>query len=151
MKKISELQRESEETSFLNEDNCYGRFYLHKELNEMARFGKIPDSKYEIHIESVEGYVPHMHICIKTGKNIILRIELLTNTYFREKDDVCNVLSANERKALDRYLSEMYNDEFGISRWQNLCMQWNEYNPGHKIQNIKTREKPDYRTINEPK
>ena len=147
MFKISELQN----NEFLNSDNHYGSFYLPEDLNEMSRFGVIPKSKYEIHIEGGEGFTPHMNICIKTGKNVVLRVCLLKNEYFREKDDVKNTLNSKERKALNDYLNEIYNVEFGINRWQNLCMQWNEYNPSHKIENIKTTKQPDYSEINEPK
>ena len=148
MEKISSVQKNID--SFLNEDNLYGVFYLDNDLQEMAKFGAIPKTKYEIHIESGEGFVPHMHICIKTGKNVVLRLCILKNTYFREKDDVCNELNAGERKALDNYLNSIYNAEFNITRWQALCMQWNDRNPAHIIKNIKSLTKPDYTTINEP-
>ena len=117
----------------------------------MARFGKVPNSKYEIHIQGGEGNIPHMHICRKSGKNVALRICLLTNEYSREKDDAKNTLNSKERKALNSYLEEIYNEEFEITRWQNLCMQWNEYNPSHKILNIKKLKKPDFNIIEEPK
>jgi hypothetical protein len=147
MEKISLIERNIDD--FLNEDNLYGTFYLEEELLEMAKFGAVPSTKYEIHLEGSEGYIPHMHICVKTGKNIVLRICLLTNKYFREKDDVCNTLNSKERKALDDHLNSTYNAEFGITRWQALCMQWNERNPSHKIENIKSLQKPDYTTITE--
>lgn len=147
IEKISLLENNTDE--FLNNDNLYGSFYLDEDLNEMARFGSIPKTKYEIHIEGGEVFKPHMHICIKTGKNIVLRIELLSNTYFREKDDKKNILNSRERQALNSYLEEIMSTEFGINHWEALCMMWNQYNPGHMIEKIKG-QKPDYTEINEP-
>lgn len=148
MEKISKLEENIE--LFLNNDSCYGSFYIDSELNEMARFGKIPNSKYEIHIQNGEGNIPHFHLCIKSGKNIVLRIKLLANEYFREKDDLKHILNSKERKALNNYLESTFSDEFGITKWQSLCLQWNENNPTHKIENIKFLKKPNYSVINEP-
>lgn len=148
MKRISALEKNIDE--YLNNDNLYGTFYLELDLNEMARFGAVPKTKYEIHMEGGEGYSPHMHICIKSGKNVVLRISLLKNEYFREKDDVLNTLNSKEKKALNDYLSSIYNAEFEITRWQALCMQWNEFNPAHQIKNIKNLIQPDYTNITEP-
>ena len=83
LKKISILEKNIDD--FLNEDNHYGTFYVEETLEEMARVGKVPNSQYEIHIEGGEGFTPHMHICIKSGKTVVLRISLLSNEYFREK------------------------------------------------------------------
>lgn len=148
MEKISKLEKNLD--CYLNDDNLYGTFFLEEDLNEMARFGAVPKTKYEIHLEGGEGNIPHMHICVKSGKNVVLRVCILKNEYFREKDDKNNVLNSKEKKALNDYLNSMYNEEFNITRWQAICMQWNEYNPGHAISNIKNLKKPDFSTITEP-
>lgn len=147
MYNISEL----ENNDFLNEDNLYGKFYLYDgTLEEMARFDRVPDTMFEIHIEGGEGYIPHMHICKKSGKNVILRIKLLTNEYFREKDDKMNTLNQKERKALNSYLYRKIDKYSNLTQWQFLCMFWNRYNPEHQI-NPYNNIQPDYKIINEPK
>lgn len=147
MYKISELENGSND--FLNNDNLYGIINVFDDnLSEMARFGKIPETQLEIHIESGEGYIPHMHICKKSGNNIVLRIKLLTNEYFREKDDRNNTLSSSERKALNDYLNKKVQYS-KMTNWQFLVLMWNQYNPAHtKDPNIIPQ--PNYTTILEP-
>lgn len=147
LEKISIIENNIDE--FLNSDNHYGTFYVGETLEEMARVGKVPHTKYEIHIEGSEGYTPHMHICIKSGKDVVLRIELLDNKYFREKDDKCNTLNTSERKALDEYLSELADKNYKINNWEYMCMTWNRYNPAHEI-DLSKNSKPNYTIINEP-
>ena len=145
MYKISEL----ETNSFLNDDNKYGVINVFSDdLSEMSRIGSIPDSTLEIHIESGEGYVPHMHICKKTGNNIILRLEITRNVYFREKDDKCNTLNAKERKALQKYLASTLPYR-NTTNWDRIVDTWNMYNPAHMI-NPNNISQPDYTNINEP-
>ena len=146
MYKISEL----EQNDFLNEDNCYGIINIYNDnLSEMARAGKIPNTQLEIHIEGGEGYIPHMHICKKNGKDIILRICLLTNEYFREKDDKMNTLNTIERKELNNYLKKkiLYRE---TTNWDYIVDTWNRYNSSHAI-NPDDVKQPDYTTIHEPK
>lgn len=115
----------------------------------MARVGKIPKTTLEIHIEGGEGKIPHMHICKKSGKNIVLRIKLLTNEYFREKDDVCNTFDRSERKALNDYLNTKV--PFSTdTMWINVINSWNIFNPSNLV-NYHNYTQPDYTTINEPK
>lgn len=150
MEKISNIENNLEE--YLNNDNLFGRFYLYDGiLSEMSRFDKIPDTTFEIHVESGEGYVPHIHICKKSGKNVVMRIKLLTNEYLREKDDRKNVMNSAERAVLDKYLRDMYNEEYKITNWEQLCMQWSKFNPAHKITGLKNLKQPDYTTLKEPK
>lgn len=142
---ISEL----ENNDFLNNDNKYCAINVYaSDLSEMSRVGLIPDTTLEIHVEGGEGYVPHMHICKKTGNNIILRLEITRNMYFREKDDRCNILNSRERKALQKYLSETipYRNN---TNWDYIVDTWNKYNPAHMI-NPNNVSQPDYTTINEP-
>ena len=144
MYKISEL----ETNSFLNDDNKYGVINVYSsDLSEMARVGVITDSTLEIHIESGEGYVPHMHICKKTGKTIVIRLEIMKNKYFREKDDKGNTLNARERKALQKYLSNTSPRNPSYTKWDYIVDTWDMYNPEHKIPLSTTQ--PDYTTINE--
>lgn len=150
MLKISDLEKNIDD--YLNDDNLYGIFNVYDEnLSEMARVGKVPESQFEVHIEGKEGFIPHMHICRKSRKVVVLRIKLLTNEYFREKDDRMNTLNSSEKKALNKYLTSPFNTEFNISNWQHACMLWNQYNSAHQIKNIKSLTQPDYTTINEPK
>jgi hypothetical protein len=131
---------------FLDEDTLYGWFELESEnLDEMAYVGDIPNTQYQIHIEGKEGNIPHMHICIHNGKkeNVVLKIELTTNRYFREKDDKMKTLNTKERKALDKYLSEDFD---GLNNWEYLVHTWNRHNPDRKI-NLKTTNRPDYTEI----
>lgn len=145
MYKISEL----ETNSFLNDDNKYGVINVFSDdLSEMSRIGAIPDSTLEIHIESGEGYVPHIHICKKTGNNIVLRLEITRNVYFREKDDKCNILNSKERKALQKYLSSTLPYR-NTTNWDRIVDIWNMYNPAHMI-NPNNISQPDYTNINEP-
>ena len=144
MYKISELEM----NGFLNDDNKYGVINVYDDLNEMSRFGIIPDSTLSIHIEGGEGYVPHMHICKTSGKNIIMRICLTENKYFREKDDKYNTLNSKERKALQKYLSTPVQYANGITNWHLLVYMWNNYNPAHTI-NPNTISQPDYTNIDE--
>lgn len=145
MYKISEL----ETNSFLNDDNKYGIINIFSDnLSEMSRIGAIPDSTLEIHIESGEGYVPHMHICKKTGNNIILRLEIIKNVYFREKDDRRNILNSKERKALQKYLMSTVPYR-NTTNWDRIIDTWNTYNPSHMI-NPNNITQPDYTIINEP-
>ena len=144
MYKISELEM----NSFLNDDNKYGVINVYSsDLSEMARVGVIPDSTLEIHIESGEGYIPHMHICKKTGKTVVLRLEIMKNKYFREKDDKGNTLNARERKALQKYLSSTSPRNPSYTKWDYIVDTWDMYNPEHKIPLSATQ--PDYTTINE--
>lgn len=146
MKFISEL----ENSDFLNSDNLYGTVLVYDEaLSEMARVGKIPDTTLEIHIKGGEGNIPHMHICKKSGKNIVLRISLVKNEYFREKDDIKNTLNSSERKALDSYLKKIIPYR-NTTQWDYIIDTWNQYNPSH-IVNPKKVNQPNYTTINEPK
>lgn len=147
MQKISTVEKNID--LYLNDDNLYGWFYVDTDLTEMARLGVIPKTKYEIHIEGGEGCVPHMHICKKTGKNVILRLRLDRNEYFREKDDIKNTLNSSERKALNTYLSKTvpYSNN---TEWVRIVHNWNEFNSSHMIDLNKVHQ-PDYTTIEEPK
>lgn len=148
MKKISEIQNNIEE--YLNDDTLYYWINVYDTtLEEMSRQGKIPHSQLEIHIEGGEGNIPHMHICKKTEKNIVLRLKLLSNEYFREKDDVMNALSSSERKALNEYLMRKvpFSDD---TEWVNIINAWNRFNPSHMV-NPHTIKQPDYTIIKEPK
>lgn len=147
MKKISEIEKNIE--NYLNDANLFHIINVYDDsLSEMARIGIIPKTKLEIHIEGGEGYIPHMHICKKSGKNIVLRLKLTTNEYFREKDDVKNVLSAAERKALNKYLNQKvpFSED---TMWVDIVNRWNIFNSSHMI-NPHIIQQPDYTEINEP-
>ena len=146
LKKISEI----ESSNFLNEDNCYATINLYddNDLQEMVRVGKIPNSQLEIHVEGGEGFVPHIHICKKSGKDIIVRVCIPENKYFREKDDRNYQLNSSERKALNNYLQRKIPYRDG-TMWELLVDMWNIYNPSHMI-NPKNIQQPDYSEIKEP-
>lgn len=115
----------------------------------MARLGKIPNSQLEINIEGNDEYVSHMHICSKSGKNVVLRIKLASNEYFREKDDRMNTLNSSERKALNKYLAAKVPYRTG-TRWDQVIDIWNTFNPAHMVDPNKITQ-PGYTTINELK
>lgn len=145
MYNISELER----NDFLNSDNTYGTINIFSDnISEMSRAGIIPDSTLEIYIESGEGYIPHMHICKKTGNNVILRLQIADNKYFREKDDRCNTLNMRERKALQKYLSDVVPYR-NTTNWDRIVDIWNMYNPSHTA-DPNTTTQPDYTNIDEP-
>lgn len=145
MYKISQLEK----NNFLNDDNNYGTIYVYEESLSEARFDRIPNSTLEIHIEGGEGNIPHIHICRKSGKNIIVRLKLLSNEYFREKDDRMYTLNSSERKALNSFLNEKV-PYVSLTKWQMLITTWNTFNSSHMVDPLNEKQ-PDYATINEPK
>ena len=147
---MKDFKDAKEISEILSEDTCLKILNIYNEdLNEMARFGKVPDSQIEIHLEGSEGFIPHIHICKNNGKNILCRVKLLSNEYLRESDDKRYRLSRAERKALNKYLhsSQPYSS---LSRWESLIFMWNDFNPERAV-NPKDYKIPDYTDIEEPR
>lgn len=144
MKTLKELEK------ILNEETCIGIINIYDDsLDEMARIGRIPQTKLEIHLEGSEGSIPHVHIQRINGqkRNGVCHLKLLINEYLRDKNDQMNILTTKERKALNEY---MHGNLPGtdIQRWKSILGHWNEMNPGH-VFNINEYECPDYTIIKE--
>jgi hypothetical protein len=137
--------------NILDSDTCEFiiNVYNDQNLSEMARAGKLPDSKLEIHLEGSECSIPNFHIQVKNGKpeNTICHIKLLANEYLRDKDDPMKTLNSNERIKLNDYLHKNLAGT-NIMIWKVLLGRWNEMNPNH-IYNIDNYSCPDYTEIKE--
>lgn len=136
--------------NFLSDETCWFTLNIFDDsLTEMSRYGRLPDSQLEIHIEGSEGYIPHIHIQIKNGNKSsgICHIKLLTNEYLRDSDDPGKTLNSKERKKLDDYM-KAYLPGTKITNWEVILGKWNEMNPSH-IQAVNKNNMPNYTIINE--
>ena len=135
---------------FLDCDTCWSVINVYDEsLNEMSRFGKLPNSQLEIHIEGSEGNIPHFHVQVKNGKpeNCICHVKFLSAEYLRDKDDPLKTLTKSEKKALNDY---MHKQVFGgsFTNWESALAKWNEMNPSHAVK-IDMANCPNYKNLKE--